>query len=135
MRVKIGDIFKFNTDKGVVFLQFVYKHSLNGQLAKVYHRYFSERNEIDVSQIFNDGRESDYFLAFFPISGACKRGFLSKCGASKVLNFEQPQYMRNEEYDFDGEFIGWEITDITTLAVKSVSKLEDKYNTWGQSPT
>lgn len=128
-RIKPGDIFEIKTPKGKVYLHYVYKDKVIGELIRVLPGLYSERpfNFKDVAS------KKEMYLVSFALSFAYKRNIVELVGHYSLPDFQKPKYMRTE-HAVQGEFLGWHIVNTETWERKLIKELTEeqkRLSPWG----
>lgn len=112
-KIKIGDVFSIETKKGTVYFEYVYEKKSLGSLLKIYSGIHNESISIDEILLLKER-----FYVFFPLKAAKNRKIVFKVGFNSGFKEYLPKYMRNEDYNREGDFVGWEIVNTTSLKRK-----------------
>jgi hypothetical protein len=128
-KIKLGDIFEIDTPKGKVYLHYIYKDKVIGDLIRVLPNFYPERPS-DIEEL---NTSIEKFMVFFPLSFAYKKNIVSLVGYFSANNFGKPKYMKSQHF-IKGEFIGWHIVDTETWQRTLVGNLtleQRQLSPWG----
>lgn len=129
-KIKIGDVFEIETQKGKAYLQYAYLADNGIEVIRVLSGLYSEQPE-KVEDVVS---EKERYLIYFPLAPAYRRKLVSLVGHFPLpKDFVKPQYMR-DIYTVRGEFLGWHIINTETLqreSVKKLSKAQKQLSPWG----
>jgi len=127
--IKIGDVFKIDTSKGMALLHYIYDDKKICQLIRVLPGLYTELPE-DFNFILE---KKERYMVFFPVLEALKKNIISKLGNYPIENFKKPMFMKSE-HTVRGTFLGWHIINTETWQREFVEKLtveQKKLSPWG----
>lgn len=130
-RIKLGDVFKIETQKGNIYLQFADYKKGDCELVRVLEIEQGEDNE----QVEYEIGKKELFLVHFPLKVAYKQGIIRFIENFNLpSSFEVPKKMRSPYTDKDGNILYWHIVDCDTLEREKVyclSEEQKKLSPWG----
>ncbi len=128
LRIKVGDVFEFKTNKGFVYLHYLLKDKEIGDLIGIIEGYFDKTPKKFTEIVGNKS-----FYVFFPLSFANNKNIVTKVGHIPDSNFIKPEFMRTEQNEGD-KLIGWDIVNTNTWTREFRAKLnswEKELSPWG----
>ena len=128
MRLKLGDIFEINTQRGKAYMHYVYKDPTIGDLVRVLPGLYDERP----ANFEELAGSKERYMIYFPLPAANKQKIVEKVG-SYLSKFGKPKSMR-ACHIVQGEHLGWHIIDTDSWQrklVKNLNSEQKQLSPWG----
>jgi hypothetical protein len=128
--VRIGDLFKLESDGIVAYLQYAAEDERIAQLVRVLTPY--ERGLIgDPADLVG---QNEQFLLYFPLKKALREKIVQKIGSFALPDsFQTPAFMRTKHM-IGSELKGWHIVNVETwerVLVAQLTEEQKKLSPWG----
>ena len=122
-RVKIGDIFEVETQKGFIYFQYVYKRLDKLQTINVFN--YVSKTKLDLEEIDTSNIK---LTVEYPVTIAYNRDMIDFIGNKDFSEFIYPKYRIDRALKLSREdnARGWDIVDTDTLKRKRVINLNDE---------
>jgi hypothetical protein len=128
-KIKLGDVFEFETGLGKVYLHYVFQDQNIGELVRVLEGFYDETPP-DIDALV---KTPERFFIFFPLAAAQRKKIVTKVGDTELVEGICPKFMLDPHIIQD-EFLGWHIVDTSTWQrrlVKELSEEEKRLSPWG----